>query len=1195
MLTSTYNLSLRPGVKPLVVHVSQYDKGETLVFNLTHTGTSADISSGITAEIRGTKPDGNGFSYGSPTVSYSYSNNLGVVTVTLTEQMTSVSGNVPCEIILLKGSGSNEKQLGTANFILCVERAALDKDTVVSASEIRQLVNVIDRTDELIAAANRAQSAASSVESLIESLNSTAQEVIDAKEETLEVAASIENAKNAALIELDVAKDTNIGDIDTAKTSAIGALNAVLEHSEEEIDETKQEAIDMIVGALQAILDVNSRAEGYALDAVSRANSAIVVAAQALEKSSNVENESVEVAAAVDELKQAVDDIVNKLSLKFDDVYLLDGYEYFESEGVLLKGPIGPFAGGGGGGGGSGNNAEFDAKNTSGWLTKTISSGGDCPIEITWSSIEEEIPTGDGVATISVGGTTRTSFSVSQGAVTIDLAPYCSVGTNRIQVRVADIYNNSRVFTFTISVVELSLASSFDPTITYNAPISFPYIPTGSVYKTVYFVMDGTTIGTYSTSGTGRQLSFTIPAQSHGAHEFTVYFEATINYETVRSNTLRYEIMFTETGNSTPIVTSTFRQTTVEQYTPLHIDYIVYNPDSLVSDVTISVNGSPVSVLTGIDRTSHTFDYRPNDTGTVTIDITCGETTKTFSLTVTESSIDVEAETDQLALYLSSAGRSNDESPSDRETWTYNDISADFTDFNWSSDGWQRDNDGAPVMRLSGDARIEIPYKIFQTDARSTGKTIEIDFATSVVMDYSTSILSCMSGGRGIKITPQTVSLSSEQSEISTQFKEDEHVRISFVIEKSTENRLVYCYINGVISGVIRYPVDDDFSQQIPVNITMGSNYAVMDVYSIRVYENDLTRYQVLDNWIADSTTIDDMVDRYTRNSIYNEYNAVTIANLPNDTPYMVLQSSDLPQYKGDKKNVSGYFVNPSNTAKNFSFENAQFDVQGTSSQYYYVKNYKGKFKNGFVLPNSSVISKYQFIDERLPINIFCFKADVASSEGANNVILARLYNEVCPYRTPGQIDDERVSQGIDGFPMVIFQDDGESTRFVGKYNFNADKGAEEFFGFQEDDESWETLNNTSNRVIWKSADYSGSDWQNDFEARYPDLDPAYTNSSQLQEFAEWIVQTDRTASTNDALDEPVTYDSGEVDQNSEPILVTYTHDTAEYRLAKFRNEIGDYVEMQSSEFYYLFTELFLMVDSRAKNSFPSFMGSSLD
>ena len=35
-------------------------------------------------------------------------------------------------------------------------------------------------------------------------------------------------------------------------------------------------------------------------------------------------------------------------------------------------------------------------------------------------------------------------------------------------------------------------------------------------------------------------------------------------------------------------------------------------------------------------------------------------------------------------------------------------------------------------------------------------------------------------------------------------------------------------------------------------------------------------------------------------------------------------------------------------------------------------------------------------------------------------------------------------------------------------------------------------------------------------------------------------------------------------------------------------------MELDSAMFYYLFTELFLMVDSRAKNMFPSFMGGDV-
>ena len=213
-------------------------------------------------------------------------------------------------------------------------------------------------------------------------------------------------------------------------------------------------------------------------------------------------------------------------------------------------------------------------------------------------------------------------------------------------------------------------------------------------------------------------------------------------------------------------------------------------------------------------------------------------------------------------------------------------------------------------------------------------------------------------------------------------------------------------------------------------------------------------------------------------------------------------------------------------------------------------------------------------------------KADFASSEGANNVELVRLYEMSCPYKTPAQVSNNKVRQGIDGFPILIFWDNvnTNTTQFIGKYNFNNDKSTEEVFGFTEGDESWETLNNAGDRVLYKSGNFSGDGWKADFEARYPDTDPAYEDVQQLSEFATWAASTDTEAATNNTLPSPITYGD-----------TTYTTDSAEYRLAKFKAEAGDYMEINSTLFYYLFTELFLMIDSRAKNAFPSFIGSEVN
>lgn len=602
-----------------------------------------------------------------------------------------------------------------------------------------------------------------------------------------------------------------------------------------------------------------------------------------------------------------------------------------------------------------------------------------------------------------------------------------------------------------------------------------------------------------------------------------------------------------------------------------------HDPAGMTTEVKLYAGDTLVSTQT-VDRTEQTWTYRADNVGSLIlrIDVNNGYATasKSWTFTVTESSVDVSAETENLSLFLSSYGRSNNEE--NPGTWSYGNIAATFANFNFASDGWQKDKDNISVLRVAGDARLTIPLKIFEKDFRTTGKTIEFEFSTSEVMDYDAVILSCMSGNRGVQLTAQKATLKSEQSEIFTQYKEDEHVRIAFVVEKRSENRLIYVYINGNMSGSIQYPTDDDFSQQSPVDISIGSNDCVINLYCIRVYDNDLTRHQMLDNWIADSQNVDDLLYRYQHNNVFNEYGSIVIQKLPGDLPYLVITSAELPTYKGDKKKVSGYYVDPQYPEFSFSFENAEIDVQGTSSAGYERKNFKIKFKGGFVI-NGEQTAKYALRGDTrsIPTATFTLKADVASSEGANNVELVRLYNDICPYKTPPQAEDPRIRQGIDGFPIVMFQDDGQNVTFIGKYNFNNDKGTENVYGFADGDESWEILNNTSSRVNWKSADFAGEEWLNDFEGRYPD---GNTDPANLSTLASWIVSTDQSTATNEALSVSVTYDG-----------MTYDKDTAAYRLAKFKNEAADHFEMNDLLFYYLFTELFLMVDSRAKNAFPTF------
>lgn len=1220
MLTRTYDINVVPGGYPEKIHISQYDSDVTLVFRLyTSEGTLDIPTENVTALIRGTKRDRKGISADAV---FSYVDGVPTVSVKVTKQMTAVDGINIFEIVLIATLGSNKYELPTANFHLVVERAALDIDTIESNSEIKEIQGIMDRADDIINAAaissetqanleamtQRAETAADNAETYASNASSHASDAEASKTAAQNAvsgfADAVAQARSSAISDINAAGETKLeqvaadieeleSDLDGIVDEARSAINGIKDSAVQDITTTSNTAKgDVESAGTTALSAINAKAQEVAAiktDADTAASLATQTANQAL-------NEVEGFQGSMTTLEQTVTTMAAQMGIKVDGAFVENGYLYMTSDGVVVIGPLGPFSGtggSGGGGGGSDNNASISLQNTAGWLSRTLASGAACELSFTWSSLENDIPTGNGTVTITNNGMVIVMKDIAQGAVTIDVGDFLTTGSNNLRVSVSDVYGNTRNINYTVSVVLLYLSSSFDDSEAYAGPISFPFTPIGAVSKTMHFVMDGEEMGTMVTSVSNRQQTYVLKQQDHGAHSLEVYFEATINGTTVDSNHLYYEIIWLQEFNTDVIVASSFHETNITQFTTVNIPFTVYDPYSQVSDVVITVNGITAAELTGVDRTKHIFTYRIDTIGTVPVVITSGTASKNINLTVTEAEINIKAETDNLALYLSSAGRSNNEVNPAR--WVSEDVECVFSNFNFVSDGWQRDGDGLIALKVAGDARLTIPYQPFARDFRTGGKTIEIEFATDSVMDYDSVILSCMSGGRGLNLTAQSCTLSSEQSSISMQFKENEHIRVGFVVEKRAENQLIYCYINGIPSGTIQYPEGDDFSQANPVDITIGSNNCAILLYNIRVYDNNLSRQQMLENWIADTQDITLLLSRYAHNDVYDEYGNIVIDKLPNDLPYLIIECAELPQYKGDKKTVSGSYVDPQNPSRSFTYAGAEANVQGTSSQYYERKNYKIKFKQGFIM-STGVAPTFQLTDACVPTNAFCFKADVASSEGANNVELVRLYCEACPYKTPAQLENPLVRQGIDGYPIVIFWRNSETGEviFLGKYNFNLDKGTEENYGFVDGDESWEIRNNTGNRVIWKSDDYTSMftdedgntypDWLNDFEARFPDLEPAYTNSSQLQEFATWIKSTDTTAATDEALPEPVTYDGTE-----------YTTDSAAYRLAKFKAEISDYVELESSLFYYLFTEAFLMVDSRAKNAFPSFIGTRIE
>ena len=893
------------------------------------------------------------------------------------------------------------------------------------------------------------------------------------------------------------------------------------------------------------------------------------------------------------------------LEKKVDNGYSKDGNLYLTSGGIVVSDaiPVGSGSGGGGGasslgeltnvddivdqdpdesrvlvqeagsslwtvknlseigGGGSGGGVTMKLMSVTDTLITTVE-GAAVTVGYNFTSVYQDdgSETGPGTATYTVNSQKVGMVSISQGNNYFDPTEHLITGSNTVRVTVKDSTGSSRSLSYTIEVISMSISSSIDPALVYSGEIVYRYTPVGAINKTVHFVLDGKELGTVETSASNRQLTYVIPRQTHGAHLLQVYMTALINEELIRSNTLTNDLICIVEGDNTPIVASSFAQTAVRQYDRLTIPFVVYTPDSSLSEVTLSANNATVSTQS-VDRTLHEWNYRIPQSGDLSLKISSGSASRTFTLTVSPAEVIVEPEKANLQLWLTSQNRSNNDN--NRNEWKYGDISADLTGFNFKTNGWISERDSTS-LRVSGDARVRIPLKIFKDDFRATGKTIEFEFSTRDVTDYEAIAIECVNGGIGLQISSQKAVFSSEQTTIDTRFKEEERVRISFVVEKRTLNRLIYIYINGIMSGAAQYPSEDNFQQKVPQDIVIGSEGCTIDLYNIRVYDNDLNQYQMLDNFIGDLDDYDKALAIYNRNQVYNDYGDITYQKVLERLPCLIFEGP-LPTYKGDKKTNKVYFTDLQEPGRSFSCENVQNDVQGTSSQYYPRKNWKFKFKADITYTESGRTSPtYALRADSIPVNAFCVKADFAESSGTHNTGMAKVINSLLiemGLTTPPQKTNKEVRTTVDGYPIAIFHREtaSDTLEFVGKYNFNNDKSTAETFGFSDGDESWEFSNNTSDRCLFKSADFSGTDWMNDFESRYPDDDAINAEyeagtrkPEKLMAVTSWVV------STKDNLE-------------------------------KFKNEVRNHFNLDNLIAYYLITELFGMVDQRAKNMFLTY------
>lgn len=873
-----------------------------------------------------------------------------------------------------------------------------------------------------------------------------------------------------------------------------------------------------------------------------------------------------------------------------------------------------PAGSGGGGGDASTMKIVLDAA-----VSKTIIKEGDSAM-LTWtydhqySSGDEKGTSTGQKATVSIemkrGATVMyadTQHDVSKGTYTLDLTKYLLLGTTDIYVRATTTdpttgKTQTRQSYVSVKAVTLALSSSFNIAecvakggYGVSEAVSIPFAVSGSGDKTVTLYLDGHQWDsqTVKRSGTTNgSFSLSMSGVSIGRHTVQIVAEMEASAElTLKSESIYFDIL--KAGHNAPYIGTklTFGDgrifaddhltPTIEtgQYEQVRFDFVAYDPTTTPATVGVWRDGIRTQTVS-VPRTTQVYTNRFLEQGGVAMVLKCGTTEYKLNVKVTESGIDLSEATAGLVLKLTAAGRSNAES--EPAEWRYNDVQTVFEGFDWQSNGWTGD-----ALKLTNGANVEIGYKPFGNDATTTGATYEMELTCTNVTDRRGTVVDCMTGGVGFRLTTQEALMrTGAGSEVGTKFASGMTLKIAFVVQEKKGNRLMMLYVNGILCGAKQYASTDSLLQEEPTNIKITSESADVEVRNMRVYNRALGDDEELSNYMVDRPTSDEMVVLFEKNQVMDDEGTdVDIDKLRamGKSVMRIVGDVNLVNQTNNKKfevPVDIYFYSAYGKEYDFIIYQCGLRIQGTSSTTYPRKNYRIYFSRSTKYGTKLYVNgvevadfKYSFKPGARPIDIFCLKADFSDSSSTHNTGAVRIVNDIwkrCGWLTPPQMaykGNYDVRIGVDGFPIDLFYDNngtGENV-YLGKYNFNNEKsGSGIIYGFEGiegfNDEAalkgernkcicLEFLNNSETLCLFGTS-----------------------NMDTFDDALEFRFKADDTWAT-----------AHEDDKAAVKRLWEWIY-SCKGNPTKFLNEYAEYFGNDSPFAWYLITDYFMAVDNRAKN-----------
>ena len=856
-------------------------------------------------------------------------------------------------------------------------------------------------------------------------------------------------------------------------------------------------------------------------------------------------------------------------------------------------------------------------------------------------------------ATVSItmlrGSTTtysNTIQEVSKGSYDLDISKYLFAGTTDIYVKATTTdpttgKTQTKQSYISVKVVTLSLSSTYNLANSiasggYGASetVGIPYAVSGSGTKVITLYVDGKqhNTATVTRSGTTNgSFNLSMSGLSVGRHtvQMVAEMEASVDL-TLRSESVYIDIF--KAGSNEPLVGTmhSFKdgriftsdhlvpRFEVGQYEELAFDFVVYNPDATPASMAIFRNGV-ITQGVSVPRSTQVYSNRFTEQGENTMKFVCGITEYPFYIDVVESGIDINETTYGLKLKLDATGRSNEED--NPGTWESGDAETVFEKTDFKTSGWFEG-----VLKLINGAKAIIGYRPFETDISATGATFEFEFRVSNVMDRDASVISCMDGNKGFKITAEEAAMLTGSTKVvetedgtletpvgvSMKFAPDMWLKVAFVVGKRTDGRLMELYINGIRSKADIYGTGDYFSQDTPMPITIDSDKANVEIRNIRIYDRAISDDEELSNHIIDRKTVEEMSELIQSNDVLDDDTGeVSIDKLlaKGKGAILFVRANGLDEINATNNKsqdfLTDYVIIYTPWGDVIEIRNCYVRIQGTSSTKYPRKNYriycaKGSSPEVWINGVKQNSNKIPIMPGDIPVKVLCPKCDYSDSSMTHNTGMAKLFNDVMKelgLLTPPQEIDSNIRSTINGYPVDVFSAetiDGERT-YYGQYNLNNDKsdwadvtGMNPVTDADGNEIEWECpislefLNNSY--ALDKFQLYSTTDTEVDAE-----LDAGFDDALEFNfpKDVFWNATvaakeegTVATAKQKAAYKRLITWIRDCVPANADMTC----KDLSTWKSDKFKNEVSQYFHLAYLLTYYIITDYGANVDQRVKN-----------